>query len=388
LKLRNLFFWLHLTAGSVAGVVILIMSATGVLLAFEKQIVQRAEKNVRVVAVPSGRTRLPIEELLIKVKENGGGLPSIVSWHPEANSSVELGYGRDRAVFVNPYSGAVVGEGAKGLRKFFGSVEDWHRWLGAGPEKRPAWRAVTGACNLAFFFLVCTGLYLWMPRSAAGFKAVFWFRGGLTGKARDFNWHNTIGFWCCVPLFVMVMSSVVMSYPWANNLVYRAAGSPVPPQGPPGGPAGGQRSKSGISLDGLNSLGAAAEKKIAEWNTISLRLPADSDVTAVFSIDTGNGGQPLKRSQLTLNRKTRAETKWETYGSYSRGRQWRVWMRFAHTGEVYGLAGQFIATLASLGGVFLVCTGISLALRRFFAWRERRETRVVAREAASNLIAR
>ena len=38
-RLRTVFFWLHLTAGLLAGVVVLIMSATGVLLAFEKQVV-------------------------------------------------------------------------------------------------------------------------------------------------------------------------------------------------------------------------------------------------------------------------------------------------------------------------------------------------------------
>src|SRR5215813_4949065 len=212
-----------------------------------------------------------------------------------------------------------------------------------------------------------------MPRTAAGFKAVFWFRGGLSGKARDFNWHNTIGFWCCVPLFVMVMSSVVMSYPWANNLVYKAAGSPVPSQGAPGGPGGGQRGKGAASFDGLDALSAAAEKKVGEWKTISLRLPSANDATAMFSIDAGNGGQPARRSQLTLDRKTGAETKWETYQSYSRGRQWRFWMRFAHTGEVYGVTGQSVAAVASLGGVFLVYTGISLAIRRLFAWRARRQ---------------
>jgi len=388
LKLRNIFFWLHLTAGSVAGVVILIMSLTGVLLAFEKQLLQRVEQDVRSVPVPSGSTRLPIEELLTRVKESGAGLPATVSWHPDGDSSVELGYGREKTWFVNPYSGEVVGYGARGFRKFFGSVEDWHRWLGASAERRQNWRAVTGACNLAFFFLVCSGLYLWMPRSLAGLKAVLWFRKGLSGRPRDFNWHNTIGFWCCVPLFVMVMSSVAMSYPWANNLVYRAAGSRVPAFGVQGSLANGTRAKVEISLDNLSKLSGSAEQKVANWKTISLRLPMATDVVAVFSIDAGNGGQPSKRSQLTLDRKTGAETKWETFGSYSRGRQWRAWMRFAHTGEVYGIQGQAVAAMASLGGVFLVYTGISLALRRLFAWRGRRETNMAAGEAANSLTTR
>lgn len=46
--------------------------------------------------------------------------------------------------------------------------------------------------------------------------------------------------------------------------------------------------------------------------------------------------------------------------------------RFAHTGEVAGVVGQTVAGLASLGGAFLVWTGISLALRRLRAWLGRR----------------
>jgi hypothetical protein len=45
-----------------------------------------------------------------------------------------------------------------------------------------------------------------------------------------------------------------------------------------------------------------------------------------------------------------------------------------HTGEVYGLAGQTIAGLASLGGAFLVYNGLSLAWRRFYSWRGRRSS--------------
>jgi hypothetical protein len=46
-------------------------------------------------------------------------------------------------------------------------------------------------------------------------------------------------------------------------------------------------------------------------------------------------------------------------------------MRFLHTGESLGLAGQLVAAAASLGGAFLVVTGLALALFRFRSWRER-----------------
>jgi uncharacterized iron-regulated membrane protein len=73
----------------------------------------------------------------------------------------------------------------------------------------------------------------------------------------------------------------------------------------------------------------------------------------------------------------------ETFADQSRGRRLRSWLRFAHTGEYYGLAGQTIAGLVSAGGAVLVWTGIALALRRLLSWiGRRRRPETQARKAA------
>jgi uncharacterized iron-regulated membrane protein len=73
-----------------------------------------------------------------------------------------------------------------------------------------------------------------------------------------------------------------------------------------------------------------------------------------------------------MNRGTREIERAEAFADLDSGRRFRTWLRFVHTGEYYGLAGQTVAGIASLGGVFLVYTGITLALRRFWGWRKRR----------------
>jgi uncharacterized iron-regulated membrane protein len=105
-----------------------------------------------------------------------------------------------------------------------------------------------------------------------------------------------------------------------------------------------------------------------------LQLPPKPEAPVVFAIDQGNGGQPQLRSQLTLDRKTGSVVRWEPYSNNSLGRRLRTWFRFAHTGEFYGFAGQTVAGLASIGGAFLVFTGLSLAVRRFYSWRGRRRS--------------
>jgi len=374
MTIRKIFFWLHLSAGIVAGSVILVMGVTGAALGFEKQIVHWAQRNERTVAASDGAQRLPMEALLAQSLQRESDQPVSVSWRSEPNSTVELAYGRSRSVFLSPYNGQVLEDRAVKLRSFIDGAENIHRCLGVSGAHRPTARAITGAANLLFLFLACSGLYLWWPHKWTwnALKTGTTFRRGLAGRARDFNWHNAIGFWMCLPLIVIVVCSTVMSYQWANNLVYRLSGSPVPPANaapPPAGVQAGRQEK--LKIEGLASLCALAERKVPEWQSITMLLPAGKSANVTFQIDAGDGRRPDKRSQLTLHRETGAEVRWEPFSGNTRGRKIRAWMRFAHTGEAGGLLGQCVASAASLGGVFLACTGISLAIRRFLAFRSK-----------------
>ena len=66
-QLRTVVFWLHLFSGVTAGAVILIMSATGVILALKPQIQNWIERDVRSVAPQPAR--LGAQRLLTAVKE-------------------------------------------------------------------------------------------------------------------------------------------------------------------------------------------------------------------------------------------------------------------------------------------------------------------------------
>ncbi len=132
-----------------------------------------------------------------------------------------------------------------------------------------------------------------------------------------------------------------------------------------------------MRLDDFGALFARARQQVDGWQTITLRLPQSDQQPLSFSIDQGSGGQPQLRSTLTLERGTAKLLNWETFGDATPGRRLRSWLRFVHTGEAGGLAGQTIAGLASAAAVFLVYTGLALATRRFLAWvsRKRRHAR-------------
>ena len=375
---RRVFFWTHLVVGVSVALVVLVMSVTGVLLTYERQMIARAELRGLDGSPPTAGARPLSSAALIAAAAaaDAPGRPTAITWRADPNAPVTVAFGREGSRFLNAYTGQVVSDGAPRVRAFFTSLRDWHRWLGQVGDARDAGRAITGAANLGFLFLVVSGFYLWWPRNwtRQTFRAVLWFRGGLSGKARDFNWHHAIGFWSLVPLFVIVLSGVVISYRWAGDLVYRAAGEAPPPPPAEGGGGGGPKQKvdPAEALGGLDPLLASAERRDAGWRILTLTVPKPGADSVRFTVDRGTGGQPQARATLVLDRATGGELKWEPFSAVTPGRRARLVLRFAHTGEVLGIFGQTLAGLVTLGAAFLVWTGLALSLRRFLAWRGRR----------------
>ena len=395
MKLRTWLFWPHLIAGVISGAVILVMSVTGVLLTYERQLIEWSNSDYQSAPPSPGAPRLPVQQVLAAFATTHEDAPSSVIVGADATDAVVVSAG-PRTFYLDAYTGRVLGEGRQGMRQFMSDMRAWHRWLAYEDEARLTARAVTGWSNLAFLFIVVSGLYLWFPRrwSWQHVRPVLMFTAGARGKARDFNWHNAIGVWCLVPLFIVVVSAVPISFPWGNDLVYRALGEEPPPRrgggpgpgeagrggargrvaGPPREGRGGDRAQAGepqIVLAGLTGLLARASQQEPEWRSINLRLPESPHAPVAFAIDRGDGGQPQLRSTLTLDR-TGAVVSYDTFASQTPARRLRSVMRFAHTGEVLGLPGQTIAGIATAGSVVLVWTGIALALRRGRAWLGRR----------------
>ncbi|HEX8391292.1 MAG TPA: PepSY-associated TM helix domain-containing protein [Longimicrobium sp.] len=376
--LRKIVFWSHLTAGLIAGVVVFVMSVTGVLLTYQRQLTLWADtRGLDGSPLAAGAARLAPEALLGRVLRTEKGKPTAVVWRGAADAPVAVSFGRERTVFVNAYTGQTLGAGGTKTRKFFSWVTDWHRWMGAAAgEGRDRGKAITGASNLLFFFLLLSGAILWIPKQwrRANLRNIMWFRRGLRPKARDFNWHHVFGFWMFLPLAIIIPSGVVISYPWASNLVFRVMGETPPPRNPEGGGgAGGGRPAPPPDLAGLDPLWTQAVARVPGWKILTLQIPAKPDAPVSFTIDRGTGGQPQTRATLAFDRGTGRVTKWEPFAATSPGRKLRGILRFAHTGEVLGLAGQTLAGIASLAAALLVWTGISLSLRRFAAWRARRK---------------
>jgi uncharacterized iron-regulated membrane protein len=402
--LRKTVFWIHLACGVTAGLVVAMMSLTGALLTYERQMVAWADREQYARADDASAERRSLAEQLAAVHRHDASFaPTTITVRDDPRAPVAFAAGRNGTLLVNPYTLFVSEPSGERLRSFFETVEGWHRWFNATGESRATARAITGAGNLAFLFLVLSGMYLWLPRAFkwAAFKTRLLFNAkAQSGKARDFNWHHVFGVWTAVPLVVVVATAVVFSYPWANDLVYRSVGEEPPVRGAPRGAAGpagpagtpansssaaarsaatasGPSGDAAGSAGGESSWGGSSERatydelvaragaEIRDWRSLTLNIPADLDSPTVrIGVDQGNGGQPQRRHTLVLDASTGTVQAWQPFSSQSTGQKARSWIRFLHTGEALGVMGQTIAGIVSLTSLLMVWTGLALAYRR------------------------
>ncbi|HVU15571.1 MAG TPA: PepSY-associated TM helix domain-containing protein [Candidatus Didemnitutus sp.] len=399
-RFRSVLFWAHFACGTIAGVFIAVMCVTGTLLAFEKSIADFVDReSVRVAPPPDHSSPLGIREILRRVRDqNDDARPTAVTVSSDPAVAVRVDLGRDGTVFANPYSGEIHSANAS-VRSFFNAVEDWHRALALGGDRRPIGRAITGAGNAAFLILALSGIYLWMPRrwSWSAFRSAISLRWRLAGRARDFNWHTTVGIWASPILVVLTLTALPMSYRWANDALYHLVGS-TPPAAPTAEstPTIVPPSPDTRPLD-PDALITVAKTAVPGWETITLRLrnarrPEGSATGAPREVsrrgESARGGN--SRATTAAGLSVRAAHRWPLFSSVmlsvnpytgeilqqsdfattETGRRWRSWARFLHTGEAFGLPGQMVAAAGTLGGIVLVVTGVALACRRVFGRRQ------------------
>ena len=87
-------------------------------------------------------------------------------------------------------------------------------------------RKVVGWLGWTMFVSSATGLWLWWPRRGGFLSGLHWRRG----TSNLFNLHHVVGFWICVPLAVLSLTGVYISFPETSRAIF---GLPQPPPRPP-----------------------------------------------------------------------------------------------------------------------------------------------------------
>lgn len=369
--MRRIFFWTHFVMGLAAGVFILLMAVTGVLLTYERQIVSWAQNSA--VHAETGAQPLSLNELTGASADAGGAPGNVLTVPRDRSGVVRLSKSRRETLLLDPYTGEVLLDAGAGVEAFFSRVERIHRWLAFTGGRSALGATLNDAANLLFGLLLISGTVLWWPKRWKWplVKTQLFFRWGLpNAKARHYNWHHVLAVWSFIPLILIIVSGLVFSYSWANRLVYaaygEAPGNRAQQQGPP--------PEQSASLDGtavdLDTLVAQATEDFPSWRRVGITLPAQDAANVSMSVDWGNGVQASKQRTVTVARDGSGLVGAPVGDTSSPASKARRFLRFVHTGEVYGFIGQTLAGLASLAAAVLVYTGISLALRRLIRMRK------------------
>lgn len=369
MKIRKTVFWTHLIAGLVSAIVVVMLSVTGVILTYDRQIKDWANHEYYDIA-DTGKARVTVDELLLGARNAGIDAATVImrSDHDRLPMAAKS---RRETVYMNPYSAEVLGAGNVSVSSFFSTVTGWHRWFDLSGESRATGKAIVDAANLIFLFLIVTGIYLWLPplyRWAIIRPRLAFNDRAKSAKARDYNWHHVFGFWSLIPLFFIVVSGLTLSYAWADKVVYFLAGEEAPAQSgpaPPGGEGGGRE----VSFDPDTALSLQQHFEFAaaqspDWKRIDVHVPKPASPTINVAIDTGTGGEPLKKRTLVLHRNSGEIIRIESFADRTPAGKVLGYFRWLHTGEALGIIGQTIAGLVTALSLLMVWTGAALAYRR------------------------
>lgn len=363
--IRKIIFWAHLVTGVLAGAVILIMSLTGVLLTYEYQMIEDADMKL-MASEQTNAPRISMESALQMASEHGNASAVVV--RNDVAAPYEVSFGRRGRAFIDAYTGEYLGQGELGMRNFMSTLRGWHRWININGEGRDAARAITGASNALFLFILISGIYLWLPKvwNRASLSIRLWLQvKPASSKVRDYNWHHAMGIWSVLPLIAIVATATAISYPSVRSMVNdltaeSESDSLATVQSEP---------QPIVATEGtqplpMNQLVELVEPQLDRWYKITVTPAANQRSPAQLVIAYTKAIQATQQETWQINPYTGAvisKTGWSDLSTQAQAGQV---VRRLHTGELYGIAGQTIAGIVSLIACIMVWTGIALAWRR------------------------
>ncbi|MBI1348685.1 PepSY domain-containing protein [bacterium] len=349
----------HFYAGLLCAPILWLVLGTGAIYVFRTEISAWRDKSLQVVE-PTGR-RLSYDEL----REHAAAAVAPheiegVMVHPEDNRSVKFvahlpaeGEGdhaeRHQAVFVNPYTGDILGTRIE-EDEFFAIVLKLHRSLMLGVPGR----IVTELVTCWGLLLLGTGVYLWWPR---GKKNVgVWLprvRGKLYAVLRD--WHAVGGVYL-LPLAALVMGTgLCFTQVWGTgfNTTIKQVGHWAPQWFSPYKVEPPQADAPHASLDALITTLLEHSRP---YDSVALNLeakPGTSYKAWLLQDENKNSYRMVAVDPYT------AETIAVVDGSelpfmY----RVRLWAVSIHMGQIFGWPTKILAFVTAVGLLVLSVTGV------------------------------
>jgi len=132
MKIRPFIFWPHLVCGVAIGLIVFSLSLTGLLLMFERQVTEWADRW-NLTSHASDTAVLPLDELILRAAANGVTGTTIMVPR-KSGEAIVVSEGRRRSS-INPWDGTPIPPNDT-VHGFYRAIESWHRWFAVDDTRR------------------------------------------------------------------------------------------------------------------------------------------------------------------------------------------------------------------------------------------------------------
>ncbi|MEJ0061168.1 MAG: PepSY-associated TM helix domain-containing protein [Terricaulis sp.] len=201
-------------------------------------------------------------------------------------------------------------------------------------------RKIVGWIGWGMTLSALTGLWLWWPRNGAFFAGLRWNRGVRT----TFNLHHQIGFWLCIPLAVLALTGVYISFPQSSRALtglFVQTNAPEARGGGGGGPP--PLTQTNLTIDAVASAALAAGPVGGELVSIALPTRAREGAPS-WRVQVKAPGADLPATIAVDDETGEAKVRGER-GGPSPGESVARLMRRIHDGADMGLFWQGVIFL-------------------------------------------
>lgn len=375
--MRNFFKQLHIWLSIPFGLVISITCFTGAVLIFETEITESVQREYYYVESVKSEP-LPLYELLNRVEptlKEGQRITGVtISDDPERTYKVNLSQPKRAAIYVDQYSGEVLGEA--GRLEFFRTMFLLHRWLmDSRPEDGSAifWgKMIVGVSTLMFVIILLSGIVIWVPKSIKAWK-------NRSKIAVTKGWHRfwydlhvAGGIYATLLLLAMALTGLTWSFEWYRNDFYKLFGVEIQEKSKsaeaPKQERDVQRERGVRGLAHRFDLSPYIAWERAYRNVREVVEPGSRITISQGSADVSLAGWGNQRAsdKYNFDNATGEITSVELYSDSQRSRKIRGWIFSVHVGNWGGILTRILWFLAAMIGATLPLTGYYLWIKRKF----------------------
>lgn len=379
-RIRKFLNDIHLWAGLISGLILLVVCFTGTIYVYNTEIREWGASHLYQVSVPARQESLSIEDILKKGEGliqgtiTGVKIPYDADRSYQVTAKAEGDKGRfGTTYFFDPYTGNFLGDSKEknAAAEFMGTLFSLHRWLlldkieepiFSGLENRTLGSYITGTATILFTIGVLTGLVIWVPR-----KAKYW-RQGLKIKFNA-NWkrinhdlHNTLAIYSAIILFLMGVTGPFWSFPWYREALQKSLGTYQ--ERVTNGPRGDNSEKKdkpsmkeNTELYAIADYLAVVDAELDYPGEYNIGLPQNGATEISISKKRIGFFAPAASDKVVLDVNTKTVKEKEVFRSKPFNERVSRSIKALHVGDVYGSFSKLLYFISCLIATSLPITG-------------------------------